>query len=66
MKYEIKERCKNLVVINYTLGNGYKFFIEIYRNGTMYTDLIPNGNIKLLRKILRIANKERLKLFFIR
>lgn len=66
MKYTIRERCKNLVVIDFETGGDYKFFIEIYRSGVMYSDIICNGDIKLIRKALRIANRERIKLFFMR
>ena len=37
-------------------------FIEIYRNGKMYTNMFNGGiNIKHIRKMLKIANKERIK-----
>ena len=66
MTYEVRERCKYLTVIDFYCKNGYRFFIEIYRNGTMYSDLECNGDIRLMRKALRIANWERIKLFFMK
>ena len=38
-------------------------FIEIYRNGTIYTNIFYNNgiNIKNLKKILKIVNRERIK-----
>ena len=57
VKYKIKDRCKYSLVIGFDdIG-----FIEIYNNGTMYTNIEFNGSIKLMKKILRIKNKERIK-----
>lgn len=37
-------------------------FIEIYKNGTIYNNIFDKGlNIKYIRQMLRVANKERIK-----
>ena len=54
MKYKLEEKYGYPLVIRYE-GIG---FIEIYKTGVMYTDIQFNGNIKLLKKILKIASKE--------
>lgn len=60
MKYKVTEKYFNPIVIEFEkLG-----FIEMYKNGIMYTNIQFNGNIKTIRKILRIANKERIKAIF--
>jgi hypothetical protein len=67
MKYGT-DKCKGFpVVIDFYYENlteiGEIGFIEIYRNGKFYSNIdFNNGrNIQQTRKMLRIANKERIK-----
>ena len=61
MKYEIRERNEYFTLIDYFVSNKKIGFVEIYKNGLIYTSIYFNGEIKLLKKILKIANKERIK-----
>ena len=67
MKYKV-DKCNGFpVVIDFFYENlteiGGIGFIEIYRNGKFYSNIdFNNGrSIKQIRKILKIANKERIK-----
>lgn len=64
MKY-IVDKCNGFPVeIDFYYENvGYIGFIEIYRNCKFYSNIdFNNGrNIQQARKMLRIANKERIK-----
>ena len=63
-KYEVDKDLGFPVIITfYYRYNGEKIgFIEIYRTGICYTDLFGSGiHIKYITKMLRIANKERVK-----
>lgn len=56
IQYTVTEKLFPLVIDFENLG-----FIEIYKNGTMYTNIKFNGNIKTIKKIIKISNKERFK-----
>ena len=67
MKYNV-DKCNGFPVeIDFYYENleeiGEIGFIEIYRNGKFYSNIdFNNGrNIQQTRKMLRIANKERIK-----
>lgn len=67
MKYRV-DKCNGFPVeIDFYYENlteiGEIGFIEIYRNGKFYSNIdFNNGrNIQQTRKMLRIANKERIK-----
>lgn len=64
MKYKVDNYTGFPVEIDFYYENVGKIgFIEIYRNGKFYSNIdFNNGrNIQQTRKMLRIANKERIK-----
>lgn len=65
MKYRV-DKCNGFpVIIDFYYENLIEEigFIEIYRNGKFYSNIDFNigRNIQQTRKMLRIANKERIK-----
>lgn len=61
IKFNIRERNKHLIVIDYKLNKLDLGFIEIYINsGVYYTNINFNGfDIKTTKKIFKIANSQR-------
>lgn len=64
-KYEVENNDYFPIVINFYFrySNAELGFIEIYRNGKLYSDMFDGGiHCGTVRKMLKIADKERKKL----